>query len=108
VQTFNVDYSRALGSRFGFGTTVGVLHTAGVTAALPSVVFSNQFNARTQLYAEAYGSTKLRASGGYLFGLDGGVQYLLSPQFEVDAEIGRTRTDLAVSHYEGFGFGVRF
>lgn len=107
-QTLNLDYSRAIGSRFGFGATAGIAHTGGLTTVLPSVVFSNQFNSRTQLYAEAYGSTKLRLDGGSLFGLDGGVQYLLSPQFEIDAEAGRTQTDLAASHYLGFGFGVRF
>lgn len=108
VMTFNVDYSHDVGSRFGFGTTAGIAHYGAVTALVPSVVFSNQFNSRAQLYAEAYASTKLRPDGGSLFGLDGGAQYLLSPQVEVDAEIGRTQTDVAASHYVGFGFGVRF
>lgn len=117
AETINVDYGTPISSRFGAGATVGMLSVASnsldgethrVTSFLPSFVVTNQWSERAQLYAEAYGSTRLRPDGGSLFGLNGGLQYLLSRQFEVDAELGRVVTDLSVSHYIGFGFGTRF
>lgn len=115
--TVNFDYSRSLSQRIGFGTTIGVQSTAAASLAgnvhrfatlVPSVVFTDQFNPRAQLYAEAYGQTKIRPDGGTLFGLDGGLQYLLTPALELDVEAGRTSTDLARAHYVGAGIGVRF
>jgi Putative MetA-pathway of phenol degradation len=106
TQTLNIDYSTSVSSRFGIGTTVGVEHTQGFTTLLPSAVVTDQYNSRTQLYGEAYAQTKT-ADGGSLFGLDGGVQHLLTPQLEIDVEAGRTVTNLSRNHYYGFGFGVR-
>lgn len=117
TETLNVDYGASLAQHWGIGTTLGVSNFAAqalngsvqrVTTLLPSFVVTNPWNDRTQLYAEAYGSTKIRPDGGTLFGIDGGLQYLLSPQFEVDAEMGRIVTDISPSHYIGFGFGARF
>jgi hypothetical protein len=115
--TVNFDYSRSLSQRIGFGTTIGVQSTAAASLAgnvhrfaslVPSVVLTDQFNPRAQLYAEAYGQTKIRPDGGTLFGLDGGLQYLLTPAIEIDVEAGRTSTDLVQAHYVGAGIGVRF
>jgi hypothetical protein len=108
VQTLNFDYGTTLSSRFGAGTTIGVSRVGTQTLLLPSVVLTNAYNERTQLYAEAYASAPLSSVGSSLFGLDGGVQYLLSPELEIDAETGRIVTGLNASHYIGFGFGVRF
>lgn len=116
-EQLNFDYSGPLTPGLGFGATLGVLNTAAqsldgrtarTTSLLPSAVVTTLLNDRTQLYAEAYGSTRLRPDGGSLFGLDGGVQYLVSPQLEIDAELGRTVTGAAISHYAGIGFGLRF
>ena len=116
-EQLNVDYSGPLTPGTGFGTTFGAAHsatqaidghTARTTAFLPSAVVTALLNDRTQLYLESYGSTRLRPDGGSLFGMDGGVQYLISPQLEIDAELGRTVTDVAISHYAGIGFGIRF
>lgn len=116
-EQLNFDYSAPLTPGMGFGATVGVAnsaaqaldgHVARTTTLLPSAVVTTLLNDRTQLYLEGYGSTRLRPDGGSLLGLDGGVQYLISPQFEIDAELGRTITDIAVSHYAGIGIGVRF
>ena len=115
--TLNFDYSRSLSQHIGFGTTIGLqsAYAASLSgdvhrfaAVVPSAVITDQFNPRAQLYAEAYGQTKIRPDGGALFGLDGGLQYLLTPALEVDVEAGRTITDLARAHYVGAGIGVRF
>lgn len=117
AEQVNFDYSGPLTPGTGFGTTLGVAnsaaqaldgHTARTTTFLPSAVVTTLLNDRTQLYLEGYGSTRLRPDGGSLFGLDGGVQYLISPRLEIDAELGRTVTGVAISHYAGIGFGVRF
>lgn len=113
----NFDYSGPLTPGLGFGMTLGAGNFAAqtiggrvarATSLLPSGVVTAPLGERAQLYAEAYGSTRLRPDGGSLFGLDGGVQYLLTPSFEIDAELGRTVTDVAISHYAGFGIGLRF
>lgn len=117
LATINFDYGRSLSSVSGFATTLGVQssysqdlngRSARFFSALPSVAFTTQTNPRTQFYAEAYGQTKIRPDGGTLFGINGGIQYLLAPEFEVDAELGSIVTDLARGHYLGVGLGLRF
>ncbi len=107
TQTVNLDYARSISSVFGLAATLGVARGPAHGVILPSLVFSNQFNARTQWYAEAFAQSKTRPEGGALFGLDGGLQYLLAPRVEIDVEAGRTTTDRARNHFYGAGFGVR-
>jgi hypothetical protein len=106
VETLNFDYSRSLSNRFAIGTTMGFAQSH-LFSLLPSLVITDQYNDRAQVYAEAYGQIATRPGGAALFGLDGGVQYLLCPQLEVDVEAGRTITSLSRNHYYGFGLGVR-
>ena len=117
TQTVNLDYSIQLSPLFSFGTTIGGALTSAQSLSgqygrfqtlLPSAVLTDQFNARTQVYAEAFAQTQIRPDGGTLSGLDGGIQYLLNSKLEVDAEAGRTITDVARAHYYGVGFGVRW
>ncbi len=107
TETINLDYSRSLSSRLGIAATAGVVHGNGYVAALPSMVLTDQFNSRSQIYGEAFAQTKTSAGGGALFGLDGGVQYVLMPRLELDMELGRTISDSARLHYYGIGVGVR-
>ncbi len=116
VATLNFDYGHSLSPNAGVATTVGVQSTfaqtldgraARFTSLLPSVAFTIQSNPRTQFYAEWYGQTRLRPDGGTLSGVDGGIQFLLRPNVEMDAELGQTVTDLARGHYFGFGIGIR-
>ncbi len=116
VATMNFDYGHSLSPAAGFATTIGVQssfaqtldgHASRFTSLLPSVVFTIQSNPRTQFYAEGYGQTRIRPDGGRLFGIDGGIQYLVRPNVEIDAELGQTVTDLARGHYFGFGIGFR-
>jgi Putative MetA-pathway of phenol degradation len=117
TETANLDFSTSISSKFGVATTVGVSSFPGqtldgatqrTTTVLPSVVLTDTFNARTQLYAETFSSTHIRPDGGTLFGLDGGVQYLLTPRVEVDAEMGRILNGAVASHSVGFGVGLLF
>lgn len=117
VATLNLDYGRSLSPVSGFATTVGIQssyaqdlqgNSARFVSFAPSVAFTTQANPRTQFYFEAFGQTRIRPDGGTLFGLDGGIQYMLAPQFEIDAELGQTVTDLIRGHYLGIGLGLRF
>jgi hypothetical protein len=117
TETLNLDFSTAISPQVGIATTLGVsnfqaqaLNSAirRTTSFLPSIVVTDAFNSRAQLYGEAFGSTHIRPDGGTLFGLDGGVQYLVTPQVEVDAEIGRTLSGATASHSVGFGVGLLF
>jgi hypothetical protein len=116
VTTLNFDYGHALSPVAGVATTIGVqssfAQTLGgrasrFTSLLPSIAFTIQSNPRTQFYVEWYGQTRIRPDGGTLFGVNGGIQFLLRPNVEIDAELGQTVTDLARGHYFGFGIGVR-
>ncbi|MHB8178391.1 MAG: transporter [Vulcanimicrobiaceae bacterium] len=121
TETVNLDASYALSNTTGIAETLGFTSASGTrlssthvdasvaryTAFLPSAVITQLLGARTQLYLEAYGATRVRPNGGSRFAMDGGVQYMLTPQLEVDAELGRTVTELGPSHYLGFGFGIR-
>ena len=116
VTTLNFDYGHSLSSDAGFATTIGVQSSfaqtldgraSRFTSLLPSAAFTIQSNPRTQFYVEWYGQTRIRPDGGTLFGVNGGIQYMLRPNVEIDAEIGQTVTDLARAHYFGFGIGVR-
>lgn len=115
--TVNADVSHNLTPAFSMGATFGLTSTAGsrldgtvgrYTALLPSIVATEQLGMRAQAYLEAYGATRIRPDGGSRFALDGGLQYLLSPQMEIDIEAGRTATDVSRSRFIGFGFGLRF
>lgn len=117
IETLNLDYSAPLSKVFGAAATVGVQSSyapslSGISSrfisVLPSVVVTDQWNPRAQAFIEAFAQTRTRPDGGALFGLDAAVQYLLTPQFELDVETGRTITDSARSHYVGIGFGARF
>ena len=116
VATLNFDYGRSLSPAAGFATTIGVLSSFSAAAngassrfasLVPSVAFTIQSNPRTQFYTEAFGQTPIRPDGGTLFGLDGGLQFLLAPNLEMDAEFGQTATDVARSRYFGVGLGLR-
>jgi hypothetical protein len=114
--TLNLDFGRSLTQTLGAAMTMGIQSGTGnaldgssarFTALLPSAVVTDQVRENLQFYLEAYGQTRLRPDGGSKFALDGGVQYLFSPRFEIDFEVGRTVTDVSRSHYYGFGFGVK-
>lgn len=116
IATLNFDYGRSLSPSAGFATTIGVQSSfaqtldgraARFTSLLPSVAFTIQSNPRTQFYAEWYGQTRIRPDGGTLFGVNGGIQYMLRPNLEIDAELGQTVSDIARGHYFGFGLGIK-
>lgn len=76
----------------------------------PDFVVTWQSSEKLQFYAEVYGQTHSGYRQGWGSDFDGGVQYLVSPDFEVDLEEGlRLQGDLGgFSHYTGAGLGLLF
>lgn len=63
-----------------------------------------------QLYAEAYGQSSTGPGQGMGWNADGGVQYLLTPDVEIDAEIGVRLAGNLVGfrNYVGVGLGLKY
>ena len=80
------------------------------TAFVSNLVVTWQPKERLQFYGEIYGqsSTGPGKSAGY--NADGGIQYLITPYWEVDLEGGvRLAGDLGgLSHFFGMGMGFRY
>lgn len=76
----------------------------------PDWVAAWQISERYQLYAEVYGQSHTGPNLGSGYNADAGMQYLLTPNVELDAEIGqRLSGNLGGwSHYLGVGFAVLF
>lgn len=77
----------------------------------PILVASYAFFGRLQLYGEVYGTTNAGPqTSGSAYWFDGGLQYLITPQFEVDIEEGTALSGPqgTSAHYFGFGFGAEF
>ena len=79
-------------------------------SANPDLVLTWETTQNFQFYLEAYGQNHTGPGQGAGYDADGGVQYLITPRFEVDAEIGqRISGNLGGwSHYFGVGAGFLF
>ncbi|HEY8297404.1 MAG TPA: hypothetical protein VIG32_05225 [Candidatus Baltobacteraceae bacterium] len=115
--TGNLDIAYALDETTGIGTTLALASTGGYAADgtharygvfMPSFVVTKQLPNFYQLYGEyVYASRVAPDAGGRAF-VDYGVQKLLGPRFEIDAELGNSLTGNPAMrfHYVGFGFGI--
>jgi len=76
----------------------------------PDLVAAWQTAPDFQLYAEVYGQNHTGPGQGSGYNVDGGIQYLVNPDFELDAELGRRLSgNLAGwSDYLGVGVGLLF
>lgn len=76
----------------------------------PDLVVTWASGPRVQLYAEVYAQSHSGARQGWGTDADGGVQYLLTPAFEVDVEEGvRLQGSLGgFANYTGIGLGLMF
>ncbi len=103
---------------FGASLMLGVTSETAPSAAggerylgiNPDVVVTWQSTQRLQFYAEVYGQSHTGHGQGWGSDADGGVQYLITPSFEVDLEEGvRIQGMLGgFSHYTGVGIGLFF
>lgn len=80
------------------------------TSVNPDIVVTYQINDRLQLYSEVYGNTVTAPGQGPNYSFQGGVQYLLTKNIEVDASGGvllRGPTGVQ-SRFANFGVGLLF
>ncbi len=80
------------------------------TSFVSNFVSTWQPTERLQFYGEIYGQSSTGHGKGAGYNADGGVQYLITPSWEVDLEGGvRLIGDLGgLTHYFGAGMGFRF
>ncbi|HSB32061.1 MAG TPA: transporter [Candidatus Sulfobium mesophilum] len=80
------------------------------TAFVSNLVVTWQPKERLQFYGEIYGQSSTGPGKGAGYNADGGIQYLITPYWEVDLEGGvRLVGDLGgLSHFFGMGMGFRF
>lgn len=76
----------------------------------PDLVASWQTSEKFQLYVEAYGQSHTGPGQGSGYNADGGIQYLLTPNLELDAELGQRLSGHlgGWSHYLGVGLAILF
>lgn len=76
----------------------------------PDLVAAWQTSERWQWYVEVFGQSHTGPGQGSGYNADGGVQFLLTPRFELDAEIGqRLSGNLGGwAHYFGVGLALLF
>lgn len=80
------------------------------TSLVSIFVATWQPSERLQFYGEIYGQTKTGPGEGAGYNADGGVQYLITPSWEIDVEEGVRLTGHlgGFTHYFGAGAGFRF
>lgn len=115
---FNGIAAYALSEQIGLSLQLGmssqtnpVFAGGGRFTSLTSILVTTwQPVERLQLYGEIFGQSSTGPGAGAGYNADGGVQYLITPWWEVDMEEGvRLAGDLGgFTHYFGAGMGFRF
>jgi len=116
--TLNGMVSYALSEHVGLTLQLGITsqtdpELAGggrFTAFVSNFVAAWQPTERLQFFGEIYGQSSTGPGKGAGYNADGGIQFLITPSWEVDLEGGvRLVGDLGgFSHYFGVGTGFRF
>ena len=109
------DLTPALGisGLLGISTLTNRTNNGGVarfTSVNPDVVITYLMNEKLQLYGEIYGNTKTAADQGLNYSIQGGAQYLITKNVEVDASGGVLLHGPAgvQSRFVNFGVGLLF
>jgi hypothetical protein len=115
---FNSIAAYALSRQIGLSLQLGVSSQTNpklsggrrFTSLVSNFVFTWQPKEQLQFYGEVYGQSSIGPGKGAGYNADGGVQYLITPSWEVDLEEGvRLVGDLGgFTHYFGAGMGYRF
>jgi len=112
VASYSLTDQTGLSLQLGVSTQTDPESAGGerFTSFISNLVATWQPAARLQFYGEIFGQSKTGPGKGAGYNADGGVQYLLTPSWEVDVEGGvRLTGDLGgYTHYLGAGMGFRF
>lgn len=102
--TANADAAYALTPTLSVGTT----QSFGSELWMPSFVITKQLGAVNQLYAEYVYQSKAAANEGGRAYIDYGLQHLIGPRIEVDAEIGHAFSANRRLQFDYVGVGLGF
>ncbi len=110
---YNITQSTALALMLGYSsltTAANVAEGKRYNSITQDVVLSWLATDNLQFYAEVYGETKTSAENDAGYNADAGIQYLITPDIEVDIEYGQRLSGQLgnFSHYYGMGGGIRF
>ncbi|MCL4467593.1 MAG: transporter [Deltaproteobacteria bacterium] len=113
ILAYNVNADIGIGFQLGLFHLFNPVYSLQETSVNPIVVVSDQLNEITeklQIYAECYNAIDIMHDSGITSFIDAGVQYLLSPNVEVDLLAGHNLTDIPYNNttYFGFGTGIEF
>ena len=91
IVSYSVTPALGISGLLGISTLTNRTNNGGVarfTSVNPDAVITYLMNDKLQLYAEIYGNTKTSADQSYNYSLQGGAQYLLTKNMEVDTSVG--------------------
>lgn len=112
IVNYNFTDIFALSLMLGYTTATTSTDSGGgrYSSFNPDLVFAAQTSENLQFYIEVYGQSKTSPDQSSGFNADGGVQYLISENIELDLEYGqRISGELAgFANYVGAGTGFRF
>ena len=112
IAAYSLTDQTGLSLQLGLSSQTDPSSTGGerFTSVISNLVATWQPTTRLQFFGEIFGQSKTGPGKGAGYNADGGVQYLLTPSWEVDVEGGvRLSGDLGgYTHYFGAGMGFRF
>ena len=113
IMAYNVNADIGVEFQLGLSHVFSPAYPLQTTSINPILVVSDQLNEITgnlQLYAEVYNFVDIAPDNNVSSFIDAGVQYLVTPDVEVDVEAGHNLTDIPLNNttYVGFGAGIEF
>lgn len=112
--TFNFNFAYSLSPNIGISGTFGMNSSSSIStenvplrffAANPAVGISDQLGHGFALFGDVSATTSTALGHRGKVSLDGGLQRLISPNIEIDLEVGRSASSESTSHVFGLGAG---
>lgn len=91
IASYSITPALGVSGMLGISTLTNRTNNGGIarfTSVNPDAVITYLVNDKLQLYTEIYGNTKTAANQGFNSALQGGVQYLMTKNVEIDASTG--------------------
>ena len=112
IVSYNINSSFNLTFMFGGTTQTQAIQSGGqrYNSINPDLILTYTATNKLQFFGEVYGQSKTGPGEGSGFNFDGGLLYLLIPNFSVDLEVGQRISGnlFGFDHYIGTGVGILF
>lgn len=109
ITAYSITSQLGLSLQLGISSQTAPIETGAViryTSFNPDLTFTYQFNDKSQIFVELNDTTNAGPGEGNQSFIYGGFQYLITPKFEVDIEVGHRLNPEANSSVNSIGFGV--